>query len=115
MALHPQFTAYDLTGAARQVIYTIGDTGGQINKNQYITIFVRSDIDLDDVSATLRVEASVQLDADTATGSEWHVLEGLETLEAGKVYRIALLAPHLALSQDSSGTPTGLVYVGTNL
>lgn len=111
MALARGYTSYDVSENGRQVVY-IDRTPLEKSRNDTITEFyVSSDLDLGD--GAVMVQASVQEAPDVETASHWHILEGLEDLVVGKVYRVALRAPVLALyTSGTTGSPTGSVIVG---
>lgn len=110
MPLARGYTEYDVSENGRQIVY-IDRTPLEKSRSDTITEFyVSGDLDLGD--GTVAVQASVQEDPVEATDAHWHTLEGLEDLVAGKVYRVALRAPVLALyTSEATGTPAGTVIV----
>lgn len=109
MALAGGFTEYTPGSGGRVAIFTDSNPQRTLNRDLLVEIYVSSNFNLD--GGTLSVEASVQVDPVLATDAHWHELEGLEDVQANKVYRIALRAPHLALNFQNIGTPVGSVYV----
>lgn len=109
MALAEGFTEYEPGSGGRVVVFTDRDPKAKLVRDLLVEVYVSSDFDLG--GGTLSIEASVQLSPNVATDAHWHVLQGLENVEANSCFRIALRAPYLALNFDNVSTPTGKVYV----
>ena len=109
MALAGGFTAYTPEADGRISIYSDRNPRSVISRDLLVELYVSSDFDTD--GGTLSVEASVQTEPSLSTDTHWHILEGLEDIQANKVYRIALRAPNLSINLQNSGTPVGSIYV----
>lgn len=109
MALAQGFTEYTPGAGGRVVVFTDKDPKAKLARDLLVEVYVSSDFDLG--GGTLSIEASVQLSPNVATDADWHVLQGLEDVEANSCFRIAMRAPFLALNFNNVSNPTGKVFI----
>lgn len=111
MALARGYTSYDISEDGRQTVYIDRTPLEKSRSDTIIEFYVSSDLDLG--AGTVAVQASVQEAPDVEIAAHWHTLEGLEDLVVGKVYRVAIRAPVLAVyTSATTGAPVGSVIVG---
>lgn len=113
MALAGGFTEHDVSADGRVVVWQDKAPYEVSRQELILTFYVRKGLDLGD--GKLAVEVSVQgADADVDEASHWHVVEGLDDLQDGVMYTIAVRSPWIALTTSgvTGENPSGIVYVG---
>lgn len=104
MALAKGYTSYDPFSATRVIFYQ-RDVGTVLRDDAVLSIFTTSDFDAD--GGTVFVVASTQAEPDIEDATHWHVVEGLNNLQANLMYTIAVRAPTLAFYAVGAGENGG--------
>ena len=106
MALATGYTSYDPFSATRVIFYTRNkDT--VLRDDAVLSIFTSSNLDAD--GGTIYVVASTQESPDIEDATHWHIVEGLDNLQANTMYTIGVRAPTLAFYAVGVGTGAGFI------